>query len=222
MQPAALLVLALLLGLGVPALLLYAILHRRARVAPDLRTTIVVVVAAVTVAPILSVVLRPLVEASALGGALAPVVFAPVLEEIGKASGIAGWRAARASRADALHYGAVAGLSFAIVENALYVYAEFALGGPEAGIVTAIYRSVGPVALHLACSALVAEALWTLHRPGRIVGGLAVFVAALGFHALANAVGPFGIVWPLVVDAAAAAALLWRSSLSRKSPLAPA
>lgn len=222
MTPAALLALALGVALGVPAVLLYRLVRSHVHAPGALRATVVVVACAVTVAPFLSVALRPLVDASFIGGALAPVVFAPVLEEIGKSTGIAAQSRARLTRRDALAFGAMAGLAFAIVENALYVYAEFVTAGPQLGLATALYRAVGPVALHLACSGIAGEAWWAIHQPERKRGAVLLLATAIGFHALANAVGPLGIAWPLVVDAAAAGFLLWRSSLSRKSPLAPA
>lgn len=222
MDPAALLALSLGVALGVPAVLLYVLVRRQVGAPRGLGTTVAVVVGAVTVAPVLSVVLRPLVEVSFLGGALAPVVFAPVLEEVGKVAGMAFARESRATWRDALTYGAITGLSFALVENALYVYAEFVTAGPELGLATAAYRAVGPVALHLSCSALVGEGLWRLHLPRSRAGGAALVAVAIALHALANAVGPLGIVWPLVVDASAAGIALWRSTLSRRSPLAPA
>jgi len=130
---------------------------------------------------------------------LLSVVVAPIVEESAKAMGLLTIRDADPEPEDGLVYGAAAGLGFAAVENLFYVGGAFLLGGRDLALATALYRSVATVGIHAAATALSGYGIWAsrFHTvQGSWLGGL---VAAIGLHALYNAVAGIDAAWSVAL-----------------------
>jgi len=128
---------------------------------------------------------------------LVPVVAAPLVEELAKATALGAvllaWPGAlRGARAGAVA-GALAGAGFAMVENVGYLLLAAVAGGP-AGLVRAVWvRPVAAGLVHPAFTALVGAAVGRARRDGRWVRLAVALAAAAALHAAWNAVGSTAI-----------------------------
>ena len=149
-------------------------------------------------------------DAMVLGLSVASVLVAPLVEEVAKGLGLVLLRDPDPEPEDGLIYGAVVGLAFAGVENALYILEAFVFQGGNEAILVAAYRGVVTVPLHAACSAIVGYGVWRARRLGkwRVVAG-ALAVAVL-LHGAYNALVEIQFAGALLVSVALAMLAYWR------------
>ncbi len=126
---------------------------------------------------------------------LLALIFAPIIEEFTKATGVFTVRRRLTEPENGLVYGAASGLGFAAGENVLYFTAAF-LQGVDVFIVTAVARTLTSMLLHASTTSItgfgISRSACLKAWFGRPASWFPYYLAAVGIHSFFNLLASLG------------------------------